>query len=159
LFKYLEKEINISFRQKKPLTLLIIDIDFFKEYNDNYGHIKGDHCLKTVAQLLNSSLKRKSDFVARYGGDEFIIILPNTEKQGAIKIIEEIKKAMAFANIEHKYSQAGKRVTLSIGGHTTFGYKEYKPEILIKEADDSLYWIKNQGRNDYLVTADEKPNA
>lgn len=159
LFKYLEKEINLSFRQKKPLTLLIIDIDFFKEYNDNYGHIKGDHCLKTVAQLLNSSLKRKSDFVARYGGDEFIIILPNTEKQGAIKIIDEIEKAMAFADMEHKYSQAATRVTLSIGGHTTFGYKAYEPEILIKEADDSLYWVKNQGRNDYLVTSDEKPNA
>lgn len=159
LFKYLEKEINLSFRQKKPLTLLIIDIDFFKEYNDNYGHIKGDHCLKTVAQLLNNSLKRTSDFVARYGGDEFIIILPNTEKLGAIKIIEEIKKAMTFANIEHSYSQAQSRVSLSIGGHTTFGYKKYKPEILIKEADDSLYWIKNQGRNDFLITADEKPNA
>lgn len=159
LFKYLEKEINLSFRQKKPLSLLIIDIDFFKEYNDNYGHIKGDHCLKTVAQLLNSSLKRKSDFVARYGGDEFIIILPNTEKQGAINIITEIKQAMAFASIKHQYSQAESRVTLSIGGHTTFGYKKYKPEILIKEADDSLYWIKNQGRNDFLVTEDEKPNA
>jgi diguanylate cyclase (GGDEF)-like protein len=159
LFKYLEKEINLSFRQKKPLSLLIIDIDFFKEYNDNYGHIKGDHCLKTVAQLLNSSLKRKSDFVARYGGDEFIIILPNTEKQGALSIITEIKQAMAFASIEHQYSQAESRVTLSIGGHTTFGYKKYKPEILIKEADDSLYWIKNQGRNDYLITEDEKPNA
>lgn len=159
LFKYLGKEINLSFRQKKPLTLLIIDIDFFKEYNDNYGHIKGDHCLKTVAQLLNGALKRKSDFVARYGGDEFIIILPNTEKKGAIKIITEIQDAMAFANIKHNYSQAESRVTLSIGGHTTFGYKKYKPEILIKEADDSLYWIKNQGRNDYLVTEDEKPNA
>jgi len=159
LFKYLEKEINLSFRQKKPLTLIIIDIDYFKEYNDNYGHIKGDHCLKIVAQLLNSSLKRKSDFVARYGGDEFIIILPNTEKQGAINIITEIKQAMNFESIEHNYSQTQPRVTLSIGGHTTFGYKKYKPEILIKEADDSLYWIKNQGRNDFLVTEDEKPNA
>jgi len=159
LFNYLEKEINLSFRQKKPLTLLIIDIDFFKEYNDNYGHIKGDHCLKTIAQLLNSALKRKSDFVARYGGDEFIIILPNTEKQGAMNIIAEIKKAMDFANIEHNYSQVKSTITLSIGGHTTFGYKKYKPEILIKEADDSLYWIKNQGRNDYLITEDEKPNA
>jgi diguanylate cyclase (GGDEF)-like protein len=159
LFKYLEKEINLSFRQKKPLTLIIIDIDYFKEYNDNYGHIKGDHCLKIVAQLLNSSLKRKSDFVARYGGDEFIIILPNTEKQGAINIINDIKQAMNFESIEHNYSQTVPRVTLSIGGHTTFGYKKYKPEILIKEADDSLYWIKNQGRNDFLVTEDEKPNA
>jgi len=159
LFKYLDKEINLSFRQKKPLTILIIDIDFFKEYNDNYGHIKGDHCLKTLAQLLNSSLKRKSDFVGRYGGDEFIIILPNTEKQGAINIITEIMQATVFANIEHNYSQAESKVTLSIGGHTTYGYKKYKPEILIKEADDSLYWIKNQGRNDYLVTEDEKPNA
>jgi len=159
LFSYLEKEINLSFRQKKTLTLLIIDIDYFKEYNDNYGHIKGDHCLKTISQILNSALKRKSDFVARYGGDEFVIVLPNTKKQGAILIIKEIQDAIASANIIHNYSQVDSKITLSIGGHTTYGFTKYKPEILIKEADDSLYWVKNQGRNDFFITNDEQPNA
>lgn len=154
LFNYLEKTINLSVRQKNPLTLLIIDIDFFKEYNDNYGHIKGDYCLKTVSQILNNALRRKSDFVARYGGDEFVIILPNTEKSGAIKIMKEILEAINNANIEHNYSQVNSKITLSIGGHTTYGYTKYKPEILIKEADDSLYWVKNQGRNAFFITND-----
>lgn len=159
LFSHLEKEINLSYRQKKPLTLLIIDIDYFKEYNDNYGHVKGDHCLKIVAQILNNALKRKSDFVARYGGDEFMIVLPNTEKSGALVLVDEIHKNLIDENIKHHFSPISEYLTLSIGGHTTYGYREYQSEILIKEADDALYLVKNQGRNNFLITTDEKQNA
>jgi len=156
LFSHLKKTLNISFRENKPLTLLIIDIDYFKQYNDNYGHIQGDHCLRKLAAIFQSSLKRKSDFIARYGGDEFIAILPNTNINGAIKIIEAINTNLKKDSIEHKYSMISNQITLSIGGYTTSEDLKINPRTLIKKADECLYYVKNKGRNGFHVKFDDK---
>ena len=159
LFSHLKNILNSSFRENKPLTLLIIDIDYFKQYNDNYGHIKGDHCLKKFATILLSSLKRKSDFIARYGGDEFIAILPNTNISGAIKIIEAINTNLRKDSIEHKYSEISNQITLSIGGYTNSGDMKINPRTLIKKADECLYVVKNKGRNGFHIELDDKKES
>lgn len=158
LFTHLKKVTNLSFREKTPLTLLIIDIDYFKQYNDNYGHIKGDHCLRKLSEILTTSLKRKSDFVARYGGDEFVVILPNTDRDGAISIINEIISYLKEKNLEHKYSTASNRITLSIGGYSISGHNRITPRNFIKKADECLYIVKEKGGNGYHVITESQNN-
>ena len=134
-------------RDGKPLALVLGDIDFFKEYNDHYGHIKGDDTLHAVAQAISATLKRPMDMVARYGGEEFAIVLPNTTLQGAMQVVSEVRAAIDALNIEHKTSRGKGHITLSFGVAAIVPDSGTSARELVKEADAALYKAKNTGRN------------
>lgn len=134
-------------RTQQPLSLLMIDIDFFKAYNDTYGHTLGDEALKIVARTLVISAQRHVDKVARYGGEEFVIILPDTNQQGAEKMAEKICTDIRELNIEHIGSPGIKRVTISVGVSTTIPDKKINSLQPIDIADSKLYKAKAAGRN------------
>lgn len=144
----LEREWRRASREQQSLTLAIIDVDFFKKYNDYYGHMAGDQCLKTIARMVKESMKRPADFCARYGGEEFAIILPNTGLAGARYILEQIRSNVKQLAIEHAYSPIDTVVTVSAGIAVTMP-AEYDAgaEALLKKADELLYKAKNSGRN------------
>jgi len=135
-----------NIRQDAELSLLMLDIDFFKLYNDNYGHPQGDRCLKQVADVLNKSLNRTTDSLARYGGEEFIIVLPFTPVDGARFKAKELNLALKDLKIKHEYSSALPYITVSIGIATTDSGANNIGE-LIKQADIALYQAKKKGRN------------
>jgi diguanylate cyclase (GGDEF)-like protein len=146
----IEHLISSLSRSNGSLSLLMADIDFFKMYNDTYGHQKGDECLKLVAEIIQKSITRSDDYVARYGGEEFVIVLPNTDEIGARMIAERIIHEVWNTNILHEGNIKQKRVTISIGvttgevKHNMFGAKDF-----IHRADDMLYESKRKGRNKY----------
>lgn len=135
-------------REKKPLALAMIDVDFFKNYNDHYGHVAGDHCLKVIAQTVKSMMSRPADFCARYGGEEFAVILPNTDSVGARHILERIRNTVKSLAIKHEYSSIDSVVTVSAGIAVTIPADiNMTVEDLLKSADQALYTAKRQGRN------------
>lgn len=138
---------NLHRRQNMPLTVMLCDIDFFKNFNDNYGHQKGDETLRLVAQSFQNTLSRASDCVARYGGEEFAFIIPSTEYEGAKVVAENIHTIIKELNIKHEYSKVSDRITLSIGVASMIPSPEDTTEKLIELADQALYVAKNQGRN------------
>jgi diguanylate cyclase (GGDEF)-like protein len=138
-----------------PLSLLMLDIDKFKDYNDHYGHQGGDECLKQVAQVLSQSI-RPGDFVARYGGEEFVIVLPFAETEKACAVAERVIKNMHKANIPHEYSPAANYVTLSIGIASGIVDSSLTTDDFIKVADEMLYSSKEAGRNKYSFKEIEK---
>ncbi|MEA5514205.1 diguanylate cyclase domain-containing protein [Nodularia sp. UHCC 0506] len=138
-------------REKGFISLLLCDIDYFKQYNDTYGHASGDDCLLFVAQALQQTIKRSTDLAARYGGEEFVIILTNTDTDGAVQIAEEIHAAVEQLNIPHAASAVKQHVTLSIGIATVIPTLDLVPLALISAADQALYQAKAQGRNCYFV--------
>ncbi|WP_418186597.1 diguanylate cyclase [Aliarcobacter lanthieri] len=142
-----EKEWEYCLRNNKTLCTILIDIDFFKKYNDFYGHQVGDECLKKVAQTLKNSLNRSHDFVARYGGEEFVVILPDTNFEGAIKIAEILRNSIKELNIPHKNSDVSNVVTISLGLSFVIPNNDITPEILLRRSDESLYQSKNTGRD------------
>jgi diguanylate cyclase (GGDEF)-like protein len=142
----LEREWRRMRRASNSLALVMIDVDFFKSYNDNYGHQAGDGVLKKVAALFSKHLKRPGDIVARYGGEEFAMILPDTQLRGAVHIAEHMRKAVEKLKIEHSYSQAASFLTISAGIAAVVPYKNGLGD-LIKKADENLYLAKQQGRN------------
>lgn len=144
---YIEMSWNNCLNASKPLSLIIMDIDYFKLYNDNYGHIKGDDCLKAVAKELTKSAKRTLDLSARYGGEEFVIILPETHKDGAEIIAEEIRKNIINLDIPHESSPISKNVTLSLGVTTMVPNNQHTISEFINDADKALYEAKSLGRN------------
>ena len=131
------------------LSVLIADIDFFKKYNDTYGHSQGDSCLKTVAETLAGTVMRADDFVARYGGEEFAIILPDTDVNGAKMIASKILENVRAQNIPHKNNDVASCVTISIGITTCKVIHGHSFENYIKRADEALYMSKQSGRNKY----------
>jgi len=133
-------------RQEAELSLLMLDIDFFKLYNDNYGHPQGDKCLTQVADVLNKTLNRTTDSLARYGGEEFVIVMPFTPVEGARFKAQELILALQKINIKHEYSSISPFVTVSIGIATTNDGASNISE-LIKQADIALYEAKEKGRN------------
>ncbi len=147
----LEKEWRRMIREKNILSLILCDIDFFKYYNDNYGHQEGDRCLQRVAQAIDSALKRPGDMVARYGGEEFVAILPNTDSKGAEVISERIREEILKLRIPHAHSGTAPHVTLSLGVSTALPNHGSRPETLIESADKALYEAKEQGRNRTVV--------
>ncbi len=149
----LRKEWRRALRNRTPLALVMGDIDFFKDYNDNYGHLQGDHCLKAVARAIEKAIKRASDLPARYGGEEFAILLPNTQKKGAQQIARDIQKRIKKLNIPHNFSDAAPYVTISFGIASMVPLKRTKADLLIEAADKALYTAKDQGRN-RIHTAD-----
>jgi diguanylate cyclase (GGDEF)-like protein len=136
-----------SVREQTPLSLIMMDIDFFKQYNDHYGHLGGDDCLKKVAQTLCQTLKRCTDFVARYGGEEFVCLLTNTDFDGGKTAAEKLRKSVEDLAIPHEFSQAAKVVTISLGFATIDQSSGNMPKKLIETADKALYEAKQSGRN------------
>lgn len=143
----LEIEWAHSMRHRTPLSLILMDIDFFKSYNDNYGHLAGDECLIRVAQALPGVIGRASDLVARYGGEEFVCLLPNVDHAGALRLAENFRQAVESAGIRHEHSRAAPVVTLSLGVATMVAREDCTAEDIIKAADVNLYQAKEQGRN------------
>lgn len=140
---------SIQQRNKQPLSLIILDIDFFKQYNDSYGHLQGDRCLATVGRQLNGLLRRPTDIFARYGGEEFAAIVENDEA-GALDIAETMRQSIESLAMEHTKSPCG-IVTISLGVATLVPDLNSSPELLIKYADRALYRSKEQGRNKVSV--------
>lgn len=136
-----------AIRTKLPLSLLFIDIDHFKNYNDCYGHLAGDDCLKAVARILQSSLGRPADFLARYGGEEFIILLPDTSEHGCEYLAETIRAAIEKLDIEHRDSPVADHLTVSIGAVTCIDVTRCDRALLLEQADRLLYQAKHEGRN------------
>ncbi len=142
-----EKEWNRSLRNSTNLSLLILDIDHFKSYNDNYGHLQGDECLKLIANTLNQSINRSADIVARYGGEEFVIVLPETTAKGAMFVAEKIRNKVKNMNIPNPTSKVKPYITVSIGVASIVASSILKSEDLIRNADKALYNAKKSGRN------------
>jgi len=142
---------RIGLREKTPLAIIMMDIDFFKKYNDGYGHQGGDDCLKAVAKALSSSLRRPGDFIARYGGEEFVVILPNTDAKGAAEVAEHLRANVQAGNIPHAYSAVASHVSVSLGVASMLPDKTGAPENLIAKADAALYKAKEQGRNRFAI--------
>ncbi|MEI8669315.1 sensor domain-containing diguanylate cyclase [Pseudoalteromonas sp. B131b] len=134
------------------LSLIILDIDHFKEFNDLYGHVAGDTCLYDVAQKIASTVSRPEDFVARYGGEEFIVLLPQTDKQGALFIAEQIQRAIENLAIAHEGSFTG-FLSVSMGINTIDKCTASDELNFIKAADSALYYAKRQGRNCIALSA------
>jgi len=151
----LEREWQRLAREASPLSLILCDIDYFKSYNDTYGHPAGDQCLQQVAQAIYRAVRRPVDLVARYGGEEFAVILPNTKAEGAVQVAEEIRSGVKALKISHADSQANPYVTLSLGVASTFPTPELSPATLIAAADQGLYQAKTQGRNRVLLSGYE----
>lgn len=150
----LDREWRRGSRSQRPLSLLMLDIDYFKAYNDSCGHLAGDDCLRAVAQSLKGSLGRAADFIGRYGGEEFLAILPETDESGALIVANDILSAVAGLNIPHPASPLGPTVTISIGCATAVAQREAQPDCLLQAADKALYQAKQEGRNRIVSTPD-----
>ncbi len=145
--EYFESEWKRAKRYNYPLSLIMLDIDFFKLYNDTYGHVAGDECLKNVALLFRQCLKRPEDLVARYGGEEFAAILPNTDRNGARVVSQEIQTRLEEKKILHESSVISPYLTVSIGAVTWIPESDKTPGRLVQMADQALYSAKKRGRN------------
>ncbi len=143
----IEKEWLRAKRLKKPISMLMIDIDFFKQYNDKFGHIKGDECLFSIADYLKSSINRPTDFVGRYGGEEFCIIMPDTYLNGAIKLAEEIRAGVKELKILNPGTKENEFLTISVGVASAVPTAEYTYMDLIYTSDKALYIAKTEGRD------------
>ena len=135
----------------EDLSLILIDVDHFKSYNDHYGHSVGDDCLRRVAQAINGAISRASDLVARYGGEEFVVLLPGTPCAGAERVAERIRQAVEALAIPHEVSPVSDHVTISLGVAATDQAPGTSPKALIQAADAALYQAKQAGRNRSVV--------
>lgn len=143
---FFEREWGRAVRNKSVISLVMIDIDYFKDYNDTYGHQPGDECIKRVAQSIDGILKRPGDIVVRYGGEEFAVVMPGTDKEGALVMAERLRSEIEGLNIEHSSTETG-RVTISLGVACKEPGKKDSPEDLFSAADKALYKSKKDGRN------------
>ncbi|WP_181280546.1 sensor domain-containing diguanylate cyclase [Aphanothece hegewaldii] len=148
--RVLEKEWQRLQREQQPLSLILFDVDYFKLYNDYYGHQKGDQCLFKIAQAVKEAVYRSADLVARYGGEEFAIILPNVNTEGAIEVINRIQTSISSLGIPHQQSPVSDVVTVSFGVASLVPEKD-RSFMLISQADQALYKAKQQGRNQYII--------
>ena len=147
----LEEKWHSALRHQLPLSVVLCDVDFFKKYNDNYGHPAGDRCLTQVATLIRESTRRADDMVARYGGEEFALLLAFADDKHAVTVVQCLQSKLNEANILHEYSGIADRVTLSLGIASIVPSRGMKPEDLIERADQALYRAKHNGRNCYEV--------
>ena len=148
----LNNEWKRSTREQQPLSLILCDIDYFKAYNDTYGHQKGDRCLQKIAAILQKHTRRSTDLVARYGGEEFAIILPNTNANGALFIAQNINKKLTKQKLTHAKSRVSKYVTCSMGISTIVPNIRQSVANIIESADRLLYQAKSSGRNQIAVS-------
>lgn len=145
---------KLAARSTMPLSLLLIDVDYFKSYNDNYGHIAGDNCLCLLARTIDDCLHRPGDFVARYGGEEFACVLPDTDDAGADDLAQSILGVISELQIPHGFEQAGSIVSISIGVATSSTGLADSATMLIERADKALYYAKRHGRNRFASFKD-----
>lgn len=146
-----DEELMISWRaclrEGRPLSLVLLDLDSFKQFNDSYGHQQGDACLAAVAEALSLSVRRPHDLVARYGGEEFVCILPDTDSANALLRAEAMRTAVTALEIEHQHSGVGPFVSISLGVATQIPSTVERPEALLAAADEQLYLAKAAGRD------------
>jgi diguanylate cyclase (GGDEF)-like protein len=147
LDQFIEMSWKNAIREQQPISLIMADIDYFKAYNDNYGHLQGDDCLILVAKSLVSCIKRPNDLVARYGGEEFIALLPNTDGEGALLVAERMRKSIEKLAVKHDQSKVAHYVTISLGVAEIIPQPFDTIADFIKLADDALYVAKHEGRN------------
>ena len=138
-------------REQQPLTIMLLDIDYFKQYNDHNGHLLGDACLKQIAQILKKSVSRPRDLVARFGGEEFVLILPDTSQASAIEVVERILQSIRTADICHSSSPLDQRLSVSLGVKTIIPTQKNDKMTFLNEVDQNLYLAKEQGRNGYVI--------
>lgn len=150
LDKFFEIHWSNCLKYGLPYSIMMIDIDEFKNYNDNYGHIQGDEVLKLVTTVMENSLFRSEDLIGRYGGEEFLIVMPNVDVQGAELLAKKIIDEIWDLNIKHEFSSGRGRVTVSIGVATLTPTIETKPQKLIDLADNKMYDAKHNGRNRFV---------
>jgi diguanylate cyclase (GGDEF)-like protein len=153
-FDLIDREWKRTVRLCQSISVNMIDIDFFKDFNDTYGHQEGDACLKQVAKAIEESSKRPLDIVARYGGEEFIALLPDTDRKGAIEVAAEMQSKVAELKILHDGSKINENVTISIGVATMIPDQDTTFDVLIRNADNALYSAKSKGRNRIQVSED-----
>ncbi|GBG14066.1 diguanylate cyclase [Novimethylophilus kurashikiensis] len=151
----LEEEWSHAQRNQQPLSLIMIDIDYFKQYNDHYGHIQGDNCLKQVAQVLGLAATRSRDFIARFGGEEFVLVLPETSEESAKKVAERCRELIFKEQIPHQKSQVSQLLTISMGVGTIIPARGDEQVGFVESVDRLLYSAKQNGRN-RLVTVAKK---
>jgi diguanylate cyclase (GGDEF)-like protein len=138
-------------REEQPLSILFMDVDFFKRYNDTYGHEGGDHCLQAVAQAIRGAMQRPADLAARYGGEEFVVLLPDTDADGAAEVAARILQAVDERRLEHASSSVAPHVTVSIGVTTQTPTPGQPLADALRQADQALYQAKENGRHGYRV--------
>jgi two-component system cell cycle response regulator len=138
-------------REEQLLSIILFDLDFFKVYNDFYGHLAGDDCLTQIAQAIHQKVDRAGDLVARYGGEEFVVLLPNTDLDGAISVAERIQQTIKDLAIPHQQSSVKPIVTISLGIASVQPTMEVQPNTLIDQADQALYRAKHQGRDRFHI--------
>jgi diguanylate cyclase (GGDEF)-like protein len=145
--EHFAEEWSRALRTQSVLSLIICDIDYFKDFNDHYGHLMGDDCLKAVASTLDLHARRAGDAVTRFGGEEFAIILPGIGLQEACLLAEQMREAVLALGIMHAASKVSERVTISMGVACTIPSQEALAEELLRHADEALYRAKHRGRN------------
>jgi diguanylate cyclase (GGDEF)-like protein/PAS domain S-box-containing protein len=143
----LQKEWDSAVGNNTPLSLLMLDIDFFKQYNDHYGHVQGDNCLRQISKILSAAVVRPRDFFARYGGEEFVFVLPEADAEAALAVAERCRELIAAARIPHEQSPLGPSVSISIGVGTIVPTVGEGPTAFIEATDTQLYRAKREGRN------------
>lgn len=149
--EFFQREWQRMNQQKSPLAVILCDIDYFKKYNDSFGHQAGDNCLQKVARAISDAVQNPSDLVARYGGEEFVVILPNTEGYGALKVAEAIRQNVERLQLDHSQSNISKFVTLSLGVAYLVPNQDNSQELLLANADQALYEAKQKGRNQAIL--------
>lgn len=143
----LAREWAIAEREQLPVSLIFVDVDHFKPYNDTYGHLEGDNALRAVGKTLKSLVRRPADLAARYGGEEFVLLLPNTDTEGAMAIATEVRDAIDALQIPHRSSKAAKHLSVSIGLSTLVPGNDNSISTLIDQADEGVYAAKRAGRH------------
>lgn len=147
----LQMEWSNAQRNRLPLSLILLDIDYFKQYNDHYGHVRGDDCLKSVGQALSGAAVRPRDLLARYGGEEFVLLLPETDAQAAAQVSERCRQLIRGQNIQHAHSQVAPLLTISLGVGTLIPGPFDQPQAFLERVDRLLYKAKHQGRNQAVL--------
>lgn len=148
-----DRELKRAKRNKTYITFMMLDIDYFKQYNDTYGHVEGDFALKSVAKVLKDTLKRPSDYVFRLGGEEFGVLLVETDESQSARLARTICDAVRSREIKHEASKVNKYLTISIGVVCCVADEALNEESLIKRADEMLYEAKESGRDRYLISS------
>lgn len=154
---HFQREWNRLVREQGPLSLALGDVDYFKKYNDRYGHPAGDRCLQSLVQCMQRGLKRAIDFVGRYGGEEFVLLLPNTDLDGAIHVLTQVQKEIVALQLPHEGSLVAPHVTMSFGLVSTVPQGLDSQDEFLKAADIALYEAKEQGRNRVVSQIFEAP--
>ena len=153
--EFIEIEWQRMMREQKPVSVILCDLDFFKAYNDIYGHQAGDKCLRRVAMALKNSARRSSDLVARYGGEEFAVVLPNTDGSNAVKVAEKIRTQVEQLEIEHQGSSIDSWITMSLGVSSIIPSLQTSWKLMLGNADKALYEAKARGKNRVVFQSSE----